>query len=235
MPDKQKIKNLFNDIAPEYDTLNHVLSLDVDKLWRREALGEIVSKEKTLKVLDVACGTCDFSIAIAQHLQKGSSVMGIDLSERMLEIGKEKVREKGLSEVISLQIGDAEKLPFPDNSFDRVTVAFGVRNFENLRAGLKEMSRVLKTDGKVVILELSVPQNRLTRWFYELYFTKVLPFIGGRVSGNKGAYKYLPASVIAFPRPKEFMEIMKNCNFTKVRHRAFSLGLCRMFTADKFV
>lgn len=229
MPDKQKIRSLFDDIAPDYDKLNHLLSLNVDKFWRRRALREILDGAPGLNVLDIACGTCDFSIAIARKLREGK-VVGLDLSEGMLEVGRTKIQEAGLEDKIELMVGDAESLPFEDGSFDRVTVAFGVRNFENLRRGLSEMRRVLSAEGKLVILELSVPQNRFLFALYKLYFTKILPLIGGAISGNKGAYNYLPASVIAFPKPAEFMRILEDCGYGRVTHHSLSFGLCRMYT-----
>lgn len=232
MPKKEKIRALFDNIAPDYDKLNHILSLGVDKLWRKKALKEIVDKTLDLKVLDLACGTCDFSIAIARKLS-GGSVIASDISEGMLQIGRTKVKPAGLEEKISLRVEDAENLSFEDGTFDRVTVAFGVRNFEDLRKGLIEMRRVLKKDGKLVILELSVPQNKVLFALYKFYFTKILPRIGGAVSGNQGAYNYLPASVLAFPMPKEFLQILKDCGYTAVKHQAFTLGLCRMYTAWK--
>lgn len=233
MPDKQKIKTLFDDIAPHYDMLNHILSLDVDKGWRKKALKEIIDPSRSQRVLDIACGTCDFSIAIARKLAEGGSLVGADISEGMLEVGRKKVSQAGLDGRVTLRVEDAESLSFADGSFDRVTVAFGVRNFENLSKGLQELRRVLAEGGKLVILELSVPQNKLELCLYKLYFTRILPLIGGALSGNKGAYNYLPASVLAFPGPNKFMDILSSCGYKEIRHRAFSFGLCRMYTAMK--
>lgn len=227
MARKEKIKSLFDNIAPDYDKLNHILSLNIDKSWRRKAVREIVDSDKTLNVLDVACGTADFTIEIAEKLTEGSTITGIDLSEGMMKIGREKVAEAGLE--ASLEYGDCEDLTYSDGTFDRVTVGFGVRNFEHLDTGLKEMCRVLKPDGKLVILELSVPSNPVIRWFYKLYFLNILPAIGGRVSGNKGAYKYLPASVMNFPAPERFISMMYDAGFSAVRHRALTFGICRMY------
>ena len=227
MARKEKIKSLFDNIAPDYDKLNHILSLNIDKSWRRKAVREIVDSDKTLNVLDVACGTADFTIEIAEKLTEGSTITGIDLSEGMMKIGREKVAEAGLE--ASLEYGDCEDLTYSDGTFDRVTVGFGVRNFEHLDTGLKEMCRVLKPDGKLVILELSVPSNPVIRWFYKLYFLNILPAIGGRMSGNKGAYKYLPASVMNFPAPERFISMMYDAGFSEVRHRALTFGICRMY------
>ena len=194
MPKKERIRQLFDNIAPEYDRLNHLLSLDIDRTWRRRAVRQIADPAHPLNILDVACGTADFSIAIARRTAPGSHVTGLDLSEGMLAIGRVKIQKAGLSGTISLEQEDSEEIPYGEGCFDRVSVAFGVRNFEHIGIGLKEMHRVLKKGGRLVILELSVPQNRLMRWLYNLYFLKVLPVIGGKVSGDRGAYEYLPDS-----------------------------------------
>lgn len=230
MAKKENIKALFDNIAPDYDKLNHILSLNIDKSWRRKAVREIVDNERSLKVLDVACGTGDFTIEIAGKMS-GGSVTGIDLSEGMMSVGREKAAAAGIEAV--LEYGDCEALRYEDNTFDRVAVAFGVRNFEHLDLGLKEMWRVLDKDGKLVILELSVPSNSVIRWCYKLYFLNILPAIGGFVSGNKGAYRYLPASVLQFPAPERFVAIMREAGFREVRHRAFTFGICRMYVGIK--
>lgn len=230
MAKKENIKELFDNIAPDYDKLNHILSLNIDKSWRRKAVREIVDNERSLKVLDVACGTGDFTIEIARKMS-GGSVTGIDLSEGMMSVGREKAAAAGIEAV--LEYGDCESLRYEDNTFDRVAVAFGVRNFEHLDLGLKEMWRVLDKDGKLVILELSVPSNPVIRWCYKLYFLNILPAIGGFVSGNKGAYRYLPASVLHFPAPDKFVAMIHEAGFREVRHRAFTFGICRMYVGIK--
>ena len=230
MAKKENIKALFDNIAPDYDKLNHILSLNIDKSWRRKAVREIVDNERSLKVLDVACGTGDFTIEIARKMS-GGSVTGIDLSEGMMSVGREKAAAAGIEAV--LEYGDCEALRYEDNTFDRVAVAFGVRNFEHLDLGLKEMWRVLDKDGKLVILELSVPSNPVIRWCYKLYFLNILPAIGGFVSGNKGAYRYLPASVLHFPAPDKFVAMIHEAGFREVRHRAFTFGICRMYVGIK--
>lgn len=233
---------MFDSIAGDYDSLNHILSLDVDKIWRRRALKRIVDAPAPVRVLDLACGTGDFSIAIAKAVGEpsrttssatGSHVTGVDLSEGMLAVMREKVGKAGLADMISIEEGDGEALRFPDNTFDRVTIAFGIRNFENREKGLREMLRVLKPGGRLVILELSRPENKIIRWFYDLYFLHILPKIGGKVSGDKAAYAYLPASVAAFPGKKEFMATMREAGFRTVTHKAFTLGVCRMYTGEK--
>lgn len=274
---------MFDSIAGDYDALNHILSLDVDKIWRKKALKQIVDAPAPAQVLDLACGTGDFSIAIAKALSRshkrvgtpieahakasvkapveapakvpveaqvtstgfvtGDSgrpdlmtkghVTGVDLSEGMLAVMREKVGKAGLTEMISIEEGDGENLRFPDNTFDRVTIAFGIRNFEDRPKGLREMLRVLKPGGRLVILELSRPENKIIRWFYDLYFLHILPKVGGKVSGDKAAYAYLPASVAAFPGKKEFMATMREAGFRAVTHKAFTLGICRMYTGEK--
>lgn len=231
MAKKEKIKSLFDNIAPDYDKLNHILSLNIDKGWRKKAVRKIVDNEHPLNVLDVACGTGDFTIEIARKAAKGSRITGIDLSEGMMKVGREKIESAGIE--ATLEYGDCEALTYPDNSFDRVSVGFGVRNFEHLSVGLKEMHRVLKPGGKLVILELSVPSNLVIRWCYKLYFLKILPAIGGMVSGNRNAYEYLPASVLHFPAPDKFIPMLKEAGFGEVEHKALTFGICRMYIAIK--
>jgi len=229
MPRKEKVQEMFDHIAPSYDKLNHIMSLNVDKGWRRHALKEIVDGTPQ-RILDVACGTGDSTIAIAKAAAEGSKVIGADISEGMMALVKGKAEKAGIGERIELQVADGEALPYGDGTFDRVACAFGIRNFEHKEKGLQEFLRVLKPGGKAVILELSVPQNRVVRWCYDLYFTRLLPRIGGALSGDKAAYRYLPASVHRFPPPKDFCRMMEAAGFRTVRCRTFSFGLCRMFT-----
>ena len=231
MAKKEKIERLFDNIAPEYDKLNHILSLNIDKGWRQKAVREIVDCPTPLTVLDVACGTGDFAIEIAKKAAKESKITGIDLSEGMMRIGREKIAAAGLN--IVLEQGDCEALKYDDNSFDRISVGFGVRYFEHLSKGLEEMHRVLKEGGKLVILELSVPSNAFVRWCYKLYFLKILPTIGGWISGNRGAYEYLPASVLHFPAPDKFIAMLHQAGFAQVQHKALTMGICRMYICKK--
>ena len=231
MPKKEKVQEMFDNIAPTYDTLNHVLSMNVDKLWRRHALKEIVDGTPQ-RILDVACGTGDSTISITKAAGEGSEVTGVDISEGMMALVQGKAEKAGVAGRIDLAVADGEALPYADGTFDRVTCAFGIRNFEHKEQGLSEFRRVLKPGGKVVILELSVPQNRVVRWAYDLYFTHLLPAIGGVVSGDKAAYRYLPASVHRFPAPQEFCRMMELAGFTGVRCRTFTGGLCRMFVGE---
>ena len=222
---------MFDSIAPSYDFLNHLMSLGIDRIWRRNAIRVISDTDKSLRVLDVACGTGDFSIGIAKASSAESSVTGVDLSENMLETGRKKVLKARLEDKIVLETGDCEHLHYADMTFDRVSVAFGVRNFEHLELGLKEMLRVLKPGGKLVILELSLPRNPVLKFLFNLYFLNILPAVGGLISGDRAAYRYLPASVQRFPRPEVFKTMMAECGFCRVEDYAFSSGICRMFVA----
>lgn len=225
---------MFDSIAKDYDSLNHIMSLSIDKIWRKKAIRKIKDAGDSPRVLDVACGTGDFSIAIAKAIGNGK-VIGVDISKEMLEVMRRKVLKNNLESIISQEVGDGEDLRFPEDSFDRVVNAFGIRNFEDRDKGLREALRVLRPGGRLVILELSRPQNRIIRWFYDLYFLNILPKIGGKVSGDKKAYMYLPASVKAFPGKKEFMEQMRKAGFVNITHRALTFGICRMYCGDKIV
>ena len=231
MGKKEGIRRLFNSIASDYDRLNHILSLNIDKGWRRKAVKEIADKDSPVKVLDVACGTGDFTIEIAKKISAGSEVIGVDISEGMMEIGKEKMLKAGVT--AEMTVADCEALPYDQNTFDRIAVGFGVRNFEHLDLGLREMCRVLKPDGKLVILELSLPSNRLVRGCYMLYFQKILPMVGGFLSGDRGAYEYLRTSVLRFPEPDKFIEMLKSAGFEQVEHRPLTFGICRMYICHK--
>ena len=232
MPSKEKIEGMFDNIAKDYDSLNHIMSLSIDKIWRRKAIKKIKDAGEAPRVLDVACGTGDFSIAIAKAVGKGE-VIGVDISKEMLEVMRQKVLKNKLESIISQEVGDGEALRFPEGSFDRVVNAFGIRNFENREKGLREALRVLKPGGRLVILELSRPQNKIIRWFYDLYFLHILPIIGGKVSGDRAAYAYLPASVKAFPGKKEFTDELRRAGFVNITHRAFTFGICRMYTGER--
>lgn len=232
-PETSRIKALFDGIAGDYDKLNHLLSLGIDKIWRRRALKYIIEPERNQAILDVACGTGDFSIDIARKASEGTFITGLDLSEGMLSVMEDKVRKAGLESRIKAEQGNSEMMRFADDSFDRVTIAFGIRNFEHRETALKEILRVLKPGGRLVILELSVPSNKLLRWAYNLYFTGVLPRIGGLVSGDKAAYRYLPASVLHFPGKEEWMQTMKSCGYSKVTHKSYTFGICRLYTGEK--
>ncbi|MBQ9660984.1 MAG: bifunctional demethylmenaquinone methyltransferase/2-methoxy-6-polyprenyl-1,4-benzoquinol methylase UbiE [Bacteroidales bacterium] len=233
MPAKDKIQQMFDGIAPDYDRLNHLMSLGVDRIWRRRALREIVTPERPQQILDIACGTGDFSLEIARRMHPDSRITGLDLSEGMLAVMRDKVAKAGLEERISCEQGDSEAMRWEDGSFDRATIAFGIRNFEHREAALTEILRVLRPGGRLVILELSVPENKFLRSCYNLYFQHFVPWIGGRISGDKAAYRYLPASVQQFPGRREWTATMVRCGYTQVRHKAFTFGLCRMYVGEK--
>ena len=233
--DTNHIAMMFNDIAPTYDKLNHILSLNVDKSWRRKAVRRLkisLANISNPKILDVACGTADSTIQIAKTVED-AKITGIDISDGMLKIGEEKVEKLGLNDRITFCKSYAENIEFQDDTFDAVFVAFGVRNFSDRSKGLTEIIRVLKPNGTLMVLELSEPQNVIIRWFYNLYFKNILPFIGKRVSGNGDAYRYLQKTVERFPMPKEFMTMLETVGYQDVKHKALSCGLCRIYQAKK--
>ena len=228
MADKNFVRSMFNNIAPTYDKLNHILSLNIDKIWRKKAVKRICKnlRNSEAHVLDVACGTADSSIALAKA--GIPFVTGIDISEGMIKVGAEKIKSLNLDN-INFKVEDCENLSFEDNSFDSAFIAFGIRNFEDKKKGLNELRRVLKDNGHLLILELSVPQNKILLSLYKLYFLHILPFIGKKISGDSKAYTYLPNSVMNFPKPKEFMAIMEECGFKNVKQKALTFGLCRIY------
>jgi len=227
---KQQVEQMFDNIAPKYDFLNHFLSLGIDKLWRKKAI-RILSGYKTDLLLDVASGTGDFAIAAAKL--KPSKIIGFDISEQMLNVGRGKVQRLGLDHIIEFQKGDSEAMPFDDAHFDAITVAFGVRNFENLENGLKEFVRVLKTDGVAVILEFSKPKYFPMKQLYLFYFFGILPLIGRLVSKDSSAYSYLPESVMAFPDDQKFLTILRNVGFSKATQKRLSFGIATIYIAQK--
>lgn len=232
MPKKEKIEQMFNDIAPSYDRLNHLMSLGIDNIWRKKALKEIVDGTQQ-QILDVACGTGDSTIAIAKAMEPGGRVTGIDISAGMMEPLMRKAAHEGVHDRIKLLQADALQMPFEADTFHRVTCAFGIRNFEDRKKGLAEFLRVLKPGGRAVILELGIPDKPFIKTLYDIYFRHILPRIGGLISGNRAAYRYLPESVYAFPRPETFCAMMERAGFHNVRHRNFTFGLCRLFIGEK--
>ena len=228
---KEEVREMFDNIAPKYDLLNHTLSMSIDRVWRRRVVGE-VRRAKPGRILDVATGTGDLAIAMARRI-RDVQVLGVDLSEQMLAVARRKIEARGLDGRIVFDRGDAERLAVADASVDVATVAFGVRNFGDLGAGLRELARTIKPGGKVVILEFSRPRNRVFRALYEFYSYKILPRIGGLVSRDKRAYEYLPASVGEFPAPEEFMGMMARAGFRNCRARSQSFGIAQIYIGER--
>ena len=226
---KLQVAKMFDNIAKSYDLLNHFLSFGMDFYWRKKAVSKLTNNPK--KILDVATGTADFAIAATK--MKEVQIIGIDISEKMLEIGENKIKKKGLEKQIKLQLADSENLPFESGSFDGITAGFGVRNFENLQLGLSEMCRVLKEDGIAVILEPSKPKAFPVKQIYSTYFHYILPFFGRLISKDNRAYNYLPESVDAFPENQKFIEILKAVGFTKAQHLPLTLGIVSLYIAIK--
>lgn len=218
---------MFDAIAPRYDLLNRVLSLGIDQYWRSRTV-RMLADEQPTRVLDVATGTADLAIK-AERVLHPRSVVGIDLAAEMLERGREKVHRHGLSSRISLVEGDAEDLPFENGAFDAAMVAFGVRNFEDLDAGLREMARVLRPGGRLVVLEFSRPRTFPIKQLYAWYSRHVLPRIGGVLSPDQGAYEYLPNSVAAFPDGADFLNRMEESGFDNLRWQSLTFGIASLY------
>jgi len=228
---KQQVSNMFDKIAPYYDFLNRFLSLGIDTIWRKKAIN-MLKVHQPKHILDVATGTADVAIEMASRLQP-DRIIGLDISNEMLEVGRKKITKKKLDPVIELQLGDSENLPFKDNTFDAITVAFGVRNFENLEKGLREMQRVLKAKGHVVVLEFSKPSIFPFKQLFNLYFKYILPFIGKMTSKDPDAYAYLYKSVQAFPDGNKFVEVLEKTGFKSIECRRLSLGICTIYFGEK--
>jgi demethylmenaquinone methyltransferase/2-methoxy-6-polyprenyl-1,4-benzoquinol methylase len=227
---KEQVEQMFDNIAYRYDFLNHLLSLGIDISWRKRAvkfIGEINPK----KILDVATGTGDF--AFESLSLKPEKVIGYDLSEGMMNYGRMKAAKMKASHIVEFVKGDSEQMNFVTNSFDAITVGFGVRNFEHLNAGLSEMYRVLKPGGRVAILEASQPSNAIIKSVYGLYFNYILPMVGKAFSKDARAYTYLPESVRAFPQGFEFTRILENIGFRNVKWQPLTFGICALYTMEK--
>ncbi len=223
---KGRVEAMFDAIAPRYDLLNRVLSFGIDRLWRRQAIA-MLRPERPRRILDVATGTADLAI---EALRLGpEEVVGVDLSAEMLRYGRRKLAARGLEGRIRLEQADSEQLPFPDAAFDAATVAFGVRNFENLEAGLSEIRRTLRPGGALVVLEFSRPRRFPVKQAYAFYSRRVLPRIGGAISRDDGAYRYLPESVAAFPDGEDFLARMQACGFADTRVRALTFGIASLY------
>jgi demethylmenaquinone methyltransferase / 2-methoxy-6-polyprenyl-1,4-benzoquinol methylase len=229
---KEQVATMFDNIAHRYDFLNHFFSLGIDILWRKKAI-RILKKENPQLVLDVATGTGDFALEAARMKLNAKKIIGVDISNGMLEIGRKKIAEKGLSNVIEMVLGDSENLPFTDNYFDAFTVAFGVRNFENLEKGLKEMHRVLKPGSTGIVLEFSKPKSFPMKQLFGFYFKNIVPFIGKIMSKDHRAYTYLPESVQAFPDGDNFLAIMKNAGYRETKCISLTGGIASIYLGKK--
>jgi demethylmenaquinone methyltransferase/2-methoxy-6-polyprenyl-1,4-benzoquinol methylase len=227
---KEQMAKMFNNISPRYDFLNHLLSLGIDRVWRKKAI-HLLKPLNPKFILDVATGTGDFAVqAITLNPQK---ITGIDISEGMLAIGRKKIQRLKLSPRIELLAGDSENLQFTENTFDAVTVGFGVRNFEDLGKGLREIHRVLKPGGMLVVLEFSRPRKFPMRQLYNFYFKNILPGLGRLISNDKSAYTYLPESVEAFPDGTDFEMILKTVGFKEIACKPLTFGISSIYTARK--
>jgi demethylmenaquinone methyltransferase/2-methoxy-6-polyprenyl-1,4-benzoquinol methylase len=228
---KQQVASMFNDIAFRYDFLNRFLSVGIDVQWRKKAIKQLAELNPQ-QVLDVATGTAD--VALMTHkMLKPTKIIGIDISEGMLDFGRKKIAVQGLQDSIELQVGDSENIAFEENSFDAVTVAFGVRNFQDLEKGLKEMLRVLKPGGKLVILEFSKPKQTAFKGVYKLYMNTIAPGFGKMFAKNKEAYQYLNGSIQAFPEGQSLLNIMHEAGFTKTYLKTLTLGICTIYCGSK--
>ena len=228
--DKREIGGLFDAIASDYDFLNHLLTLNIDRLWRKKAVrttGEVAEAW-----LDLACGSGDMALEAVKR-KRAKKVIGVDLSDKMLQIGRDKIAKKTLQKRISLQKGDCCELEFADESFDVLSCGFGVRNFYDTDKGFAEMFRVLKHGGRLVILEFAYPENAFIRFFYDFYFNRVLPLAGRLISRNKTAYRYLPESVKDFFWGDEFTERLRKAGFEQTAYRKLCFGICDLYTAVK--
>lgn len=228
---REQVEQLFDNIAPTYDALNHTLSFGFDRSWRRKAV-KALAKCAPATVLDVATGTGDFALLVAKRL-KLRRVIATDISEGMMRVGREKAAREGLHDTVLFQKEDCSHLSFADETFDAVTTTFGVRNFEDLNACLGELLRVLRPNGHLILLELSYPQNAFYRFLFGIYSRLVMPVIGRLVSGDDSAYTYLPKTMKAFPQGEEMQHILLNNGFSQVAFRRLTMGLCTLYVAEK--
>lgn len=227
----EQVRQMFDAIAPAYDFMNRAMTLGIDIWWRRLAVKRLRRLSPT-RILDVATGTGDFAIQLYKSLHP-QHITGIDLSQGMLDEARRKVKEKQLENAISFEQGDCMALEMEDASFDAVTVAFGVRNFEHLQQGYSEMARVLRPGGILCVLELSTPTNPIIRWFYDLYTLHIIPWIGSKKSGEKSAYRYLPESIAAVPQGDDMLQLMRNAGLHDATCKRLTLGVCTIYSAKK--
>ena len=229
----ENIREMFDSIAPRYDLLNRLLSLGIDRRWRHFAVKQIKFADGG-KILDVATGTADVALEIAAFTPDSVTITGVDFSPQMVEFGREKVKQSAYADRITLHVAPCESMPFEDNSFDSATIAFGIRNVVDRLCGLKEILRVLKPGGRIVVLEFSNPRSKIFKAGYNFYFLKILPVVGGLIS-NFSAYKYLPDSVLEFPSQEEFKKIMSAAGFRGVLHKELTFGIATVYSGEKSV
>ncbi len=227
---KEEVAEMFNNISGKYDFLNHFLSLGIDKLWRKKAVKELRSIQPQ-RILDIATGTGDFALELLKL--KPKEIVGLDISSGMLEVGREKMKKRKVDHVIQMVLGDSENIPYDTAHFDALTVAFGVRNFENLETGLSEMLRVLRPGGKTVILEFSKPKKFPVKQAFGFYSRYIIPFLGKRISKDEKAYAYLPESVAAFPEGEDFLTILRKLGYQNVKAQTVSGGIATIYTGTK--
>jgi demethylmenaquinone methyltransferase / 2-methoxy-6-polyprenyl-1,4-benzoquinol methylase len=227
---KEQVETMFNNIAPKYDLINDILSLGIHKGWRKKCVKIIEAKQPQV-ILDVATGTADFAIACAKV--KPKKIIGVDISEGMMQVGRQKLKQLNYDAFITLQQGNAETLDFPHATFDAIVVGFGVRNFQNLEKGLDNLLRILKPGGLLVVLEFSYPRNAFVRGLYNFYFSKVTPFIGRIFSKDNRAYTYLNESVKAFPDNERFVAIMDKLNYKNTSFKKLSCGIAAIYCGEK--
>lgn len=226
-----QVRRMFDSIAGVYDRLNHTLSFGIDKIWRRRGIAYL-RPFSPASILDIATGTGDLAISMCRHL-KADRIIGADISEGMMDVGRQKVAQAGLSDHILFEYQDCTKLTYADHSFDAVTAAFGVRNFEDIEQGLSEMYRVLKPGGHLMILEFSTPEHFPMKQLYALYSKIVIPNVGYLLSKERKAYSYLPASIQVVPQGKEMTDLLGRIGFDEVQARTFTFGICSLYTATK--
>lgn len=227
----KQVRRMFDSIAGTYDLLNHALSFGIDKSWRKKGIN-FLKPYTPNDILDIATGTGDLAIAMYRHLHP-KKIIGADISEGMMDVGRKKVKEKGLSDYIFFEQQDCLNLSYPDNSFDAVTAAFGVRNFENIEKGISEMYRILRPGGHIMILELSTPVRFPMKQLYQIYSRTVIPFIGRCLSKEGNAYSYLPASIKVVPQGKDMTAILSSCGFQEAKFHTFTFGICSLYTGTK--
>jgi demethylmenaquinone methyltransferase/2-methoxy-6-polyprenyl-1,4-benzoquinol methylase len=227
----EMVRGMFNDIAPTYDRLNHILSFDIDKLWRKRVV-RTVRKLGAKRIMDMATGTGDLAIALTKGIE-GSTIYGADFSSEMLAVAKQKIEHLGLSERISLTECNAEDIPLEDEAVDAATIAFGVRNFEHQRKALTEIKRTIRKGGHLIVLEFSNPKCAFVRWCYRLYSHHILPAIGRLVSKHATAYTYLPTSIDQFASPENFSALLEEVGFDHVERKSQSMGIAHIYIAHK--